>query len=91
MYALYPVPTIVCAAILLTVRHLRISLPSHPPTCWWELFDADWEDMWSVSGYIMRVYRKRNTEEQARPMGLTKKKDVRRWLESNITSNEEKS
>ncbi|KAG6869087.1 hypothetical protein C0993_003407 [Termitomyces sp. T159_Od127] len=47
VYALYQVPTIVSAAILLTVRHLNISLPSAPPNCWWELFDTSWEDLWS--------------------------------------------
>jgi len=81
VYALYTVPTIVSAAILLTVRHLGISLPSEPSNCWWELFDAEWEDVWSVAGYIMRLYRPRDEEEEWRPVGLVHKKDVRRWLE----------
>ncbi|KAL5490227.1 hypothetical protein ACEPAI_5060 [Sanghuangporus weigelae] len=87
VYALYPVPTIVCAAILLATRHLRISLPSQPPNCWWVLFDAEWEDVWSVAGYIMRLYRQRSVEDSARPMGLLSKKDVRRWLEKHMKSN----
>lgn len=83
MYALYTVPTIVCAAILLTSRHLGISLPSTPP--WWELFDAEWEDVWSVCGYIMRLYRPRSDEELRRPAGLLTKHEVRKWLEDNVT------
>ncbi len=83
MYALYQIPTIVCAAILLTIRQLEISLPSEPPNCWWELFDAFWEDMWSVCGYIMRLYRERTDEERKRVVGLVSKKDVRLWLEQH--------
>lgn len=85
VYALYPIPTIVCAAILLSVRYLHIPLPSAPPVCWWELFDAEWEDVWSVSGYIMRLYRERTDEERKRVVGLVNKRDVRRWLEDNRT------
>jgi len=51
--------------------------------CWWELFDAEWEDVWSVSGYIMRLYRKRTDEERKRVLGMINKKEVRRWLEEN--------
>lgn len=83
VYALYPVPTIVSAAILLTTRHLNISLPSTHPNCWWELFDADWEDVWSVCGHIMRLYRERGVDEEKRVVGMVNKKDVRKWLEEN--------
>ncbi|KAI0709071.1 cyclin-L1 [Earliella scabrosa] len=86
VYALYAVPTIVSAAILLATRHLGIALPSSPDSCWWELFDADWEDVWSVAGYIMRLYRERSPEDQARVLGLVSKKGVRSWLEENTTS-----
>ena len=86
VYALYPVPTIVCAAILLTTRKLGIPLPSEPPNVWWGLFDAEWEDVWSVSGYIMRLYRERQLEERDRVVGLLSKKDVRKWIESNVNS-----
>jgi len=86
VYALYAVPTIISAAILLTTRHCDIALPSKPPHCWWTLFDAEWEDIWSVSGYIMRLYRPRTLEEQLRPMGMISKKDVRKWLEENEKS-----
>ncbi|KZT28510.1 cyclin-like protein [Neolentinus lepideus HHB14362 ss-1] len=83
VYVLYPVPTIVSAAILLATRHLQIPLPSTPPNCWWELFDAEWEDVWAVCGYIMRLYRERSKEDQARVAGMLTKKDVRRWLEEH--------
>jgi len=81
VYALYQVPTIVCAAIFLATRQLGIPLPSTPPVCWWELFDADWEDVESIGGYIMRLYRKRGAEEVKRAQGLLTKQDVRKWLE----------
>lgn len=83
MYALYAVPTIVSAAILLATRQLGIALPSSPESCWWELFDADWEDVWSVAGYIMRLYRERSPDDQARLLSLVSKKGVRLWLETN--------
>ena len=82
MYALYPVPTVVSAAILLTTRELGISLPSSPDNCWWELFDVDWEDLWSVCGHIMRLYRVRTLVERVEIMGLLSKKELRQWLES---------
>ncbi|TFK29773.1 cyclin-like protein [Coprinopsis marcescibilis] len=81
VYALYQIPTIVSASILLAVRHLQISLPSSPTNCWWEIFDANWDDIWSVCGFIMRLYRERTFEEDRRVAGLLTKKDVRRWLE----------
>ncbi|KAG5645903.1 hypothetical protein DXG03_005050 [Asterophora parasitica] len=83
VYALYQVPTIVSAAIFLTVRHLNIPLPSTPPNCWWELFDASWDDMWSICGYIMRLYRRRSVEDSNRVVGMVTKQEVRRWLEEN--------
>jgi len=85
VYALYQIPAIVSAAIFLTVRHLNISLPSTPPMCWWELFDAAWEDVWSISGYIMRLYRERSVEDKLRVIGMVTKKEVRRWLEERST------
>jgi cyclin L len=72
-------PTIVSAAILLTVRHLGLSLPD----LWWELFDAEWEDLWSVCGSIMRLYRDRPIAERARVHGMLNKKDIRKWLEEH--------
>ncbi|KAI0831180.1 cyclin-L1 [Trametes gibbosa] len=84
VYALYAVPTIVSAAIMLATRQLGIALPSSPESCWWELFDADWEDVWSVAGYIMRLYRERSPNDQARVLGLVSKKGIRTWLEENV-------
>jgi hypothetical protein len=77
VYALYQVPTIVSAAILLTTRYLRISLPSQ----WWELFDAEWEDVWSVCGHIMRLYRPRTQEEKLTVDRLVARQEVKKWLE----------
>ena len=84
VYALFAVPTIVSAAILLTVRHLGISLPSTPENSWWELFDAEWDDVWNVCGYIMRLYRDRSLEDRVRVIGLIGKKEVRRWLDERV-------
>ncbi|KAJ3728742.1 cyclin-like protein [Lentinula raphanica] len=84
VYALYQVPTIVCAAIYLATRQLQIPLPSQPSHCWWELFDADWEDLWSICGYIMRLYRERSEEERLRVVGMISKKGVRTWLENHV-------
>ena len=81
VYALYAVPTIVSAAIMLATRQLGIAVPSSPEACWWELFDADWEDVWSVAGYIMRLYRERTPEDHARVLSMVTKKGVRAWLE----------
>ncbi|KAG1749025.1 cyclin-like protein [Suillus paluster] len=86
VYALYAVPTIVSAAILLTSRQLDISLPSSPPNCWWDLFDAPWEDVWSVCGCIMHLYRDRTGEDRMRVLRLVSKKDVRGWLEENVNA-----
>ncbi|KAJ7074253.1 cyclin-like protein [Mycena amicta] len=83
VYALYSVPTIVSAAILLTTRHLNIALPSTPPHCWWELFDAEWEDVWSVAGHIMRLYRTRSEQDKSRIAGMVSRKEVRKWLEEH--------
>lgn len=84
-------PTIVSAAILLAVRHLDIPLPSMPPDCWWELFDVEWEDIWSVAGHIMRLYRPQSVENRHLIMSLVGKKAVRRWLEDHNENGEIKS
>ncbi|KAI6036840.1 cyclin-like protein [Pisolithus microcarpus] len=85
-YTLYTaVPTIVSAAILLATRHLGIPLPSTPPNSWWDLFDAPWEDVWTVCGHIMRLYRDRTPEERLEVMRMVNKKEVRKWLEENVS------
>jgi cyclin L len=79
VFALYQVPTIVSATILLATRFLDYPLPDQ----WWVLFDADWDDVWSVCGYIMRLYRERTDEEKNRIAGMISKKEVRRWLDDH--------
>jgi cyclin L len=37
--------------------------------------------VWSVCGYIMRLYRERTGEDRIRVVGMVGKKDVRKWLE----------
>lgn len=73
MYVQYQNPTVVSAAILVTVRHLGIGLPSG----WWALFDAEWEDIWSVCGHIMRLYRGRSEDESRATMAMVSKQAVR--------------
>ncbi|KAH6918746.1 cyclin-L1 [Coprinopsis sp. MPI-PUGE-AT-0042] len=86
IYALYQIPTIACAAIFLSARFLKVALPEKPPTCWWELFDAEWEDIWSVCGYIMRLYRPRTADEDQRVVGMLTKKDIRQWLDDHSSN-----
>lgn len=40
--------------------------------------------MWSVCGYIMRLYRERTEEERRRVVGMVGKKEVRLWLEKGV-------
>jgi len=82
VYALYPVPTIVCAAILLTIRQLAIPLPD----LWWELFDAEWEDVWAVAGNIMRLYRPQDLSHRRELLSLLSKHDVRQYLATKATN-----
>ncbi|KAK2467044.1 hypothetical protein APHAL10511_001302 [Amanita phalloides] len=74
VYVEYQIPTIVSAAIELTVREEEIGLPGG----WWELFDAAWEDIWSVCGHIMRLYRRRDAAARRETMALVSKHAVRR-------------
>ncbi|KDQ10164.1 hypothetical protein BOTBODRAFT_116159 [Botryobasidium botryosum FD-172 SS1] len=84
VYALYPIPTIACAAILLTTRTLSLPLPAG----WYLLFDAELEDMMSICGMIMRLYRDRPESERARWVRLAVggKREVRKWLSENVRS-----
>jgi len=79
VYALYPIPTIICASILLCARFLSIPLPER----WYEIFDAEWEDIWSVAGYIMRLYQPQSPERQKLLASLLDKKSLRQWLEDS--------
>ncbi|WRT68355.1 uncharacterized protein IL334_005331 [Kwoniella shivajii] len=52
MYAIHPPHTLACASILLSTRLLRIPLPEG----WYILFDTTFDDIWSCSGHVMKVY-----------------------------------
>lgn len=82
VFALYPVPAVVCACVLLASRHLAIALPD----AWWDLFDAEWEDVHSIAGTIMRLYRTRTPAELNLITRLVTKRDVRRWLDEQSDS-----
>lgn len=82
VYALFPISTIICASILLCARFFSIPLPEK----WYEVFDAEWEDMWSVAGYIMRLYQPQSLERKRELMVLLDKKALRQWLEDTKTS-----
>lgn len=85
VYAIYPIPVIVCASILLVIRHLKLEIPSsqEDSPSWWDLFDAPFEDVWLVANLVVRLYRPRSQSDQNRVMQLLTKKDVRRWLDEN--------
>jgi hypothetical protein len=69
------VPTVACAAVFLAARKCAHPLPDK----WWELFDADWSDMWAVAGMVMRTYAPPTHAVR----GMLAKADVRRWLEEH--------
>ncbi|KAG8956526.1 hypothetical protein FRC04_000004 [Tulasnella sp. 424] len=81
VYAIYPFPTIAVACIFLTCRQLQIPLPEEPSHPWWSLFDADLEDITSICGYILRLYRPRSEAEKQLAMALVSKKELRKWLD----------
>ncbi|TPX63989.1 hypothetical protein SpCBS45565_g06186 [Spizellomyces sp. 'palustris'] len=56
IYVCYQPSTIACAVIYLAARVCKVKLPTNPP--WWEVFDADLEDLENVSGHILNLYRK---------------------------------
>jgi hypothetical protein len=58
------------------IRQLAIPLPD----LWWELFDADWEDIWAVSGHIMRLYRPKEPSHRRHLLSLLSKHEVRQYL-----------
>ncbi|KAF8919660.1 cyclin-like protein [Mucidula mucida] len=78
VYTLYQVPTIVSAAILLTSRHMQIPLPDR----WWVLFDAEWEDVWTVCGFITTLYHAEPCQDW-KVEAMMDKKDVRQWVEEH--------
>ncbi|KAG8932168.1 hypothetical protein FRC02_001585 [Tulasnella sp. 418] len=81
VYAVYPPSTIAAACIFLTCRQLAVSLPSEADQPWWELFDANLEDIMSICGYIQRLYRPRTEGEKDLVTKLVTKKELRKWLE----------
>ncbi|CAB4399703.1 unnamed protein product [Rhizophagus irregularis] len=54
VYVCYQPATIACAVIWLAARIAQVKLPTSPP--WWELFEAELEDMENISRHIMRLY-----------------------------------
>lgn len=81
VYACYPFQAIATACIFLTCRELQVPLPSSTQHPWWELFDADIDDITSICGYIQRLYRPRTDHERNLIATLVSKREVRRWLE----------
>ncbi|KZS99145.1 hypothetical protein SISNIDRAFT_448003 [Sistotremastrum niveocremeum HHB9708] len=81
-YAIYSIPTVVTAAILLATRHLAIPLPKK----WHEIFDATWDDMWAVAQTIMRLYNKRVKDQMALLRPMLGRHGVRRWLQENTNA-----
>lgn len=55
------------------------------PVGWHDLFDADLDDMMSVAGYIVRLYRDRSAEDKQlwTKLAVGGKKAVRNWIEDN--------
>lgn len=64
---------------MLSTREHGLALPEG----WHELFDSDMQDMTSVAGWILRLYRPRLESDKALWTKLVTggKKAVRRWLE----------
>ncbi|KAH7096104.1 cyclin-like protein [Auriculariales sp. MPI-PUGE-AT-0066] len=81
-FAIYPLPTVVCTCIHLAARHLQVALPDD----WWDVFDAEWDDLHTVAGMVMRLYRPRAATERANVEQLISKREVRQWLEQHATS-----
>lgn len=54
VYVCYQPPTIACAVIYLAARTAGVTLPTNPP--WWEIFDAELEDLENIAGVILSLY-----------------------------------
>jgi hypothetical protein len=52
----YHPPSIACASIWLACRDLQIKLPTKPSVQWWELFEADIEDIEDIAAHIKSQY-----------------------------------
>ncbi|KND01998.1 uncharacterized protein SPPG_02504 [Spizellomyces punctatus DAOM BR117] len=78
IYVCYQPSTIACAVIYLAARVCKVKLPTNPP--WWEVFDADLEDLENVSGHILSLYRK--PVRKGLPLTVT---ELETFLESGAT------
>ncbi|KAI9034354.1 cyclin-like protein, partial [Hyaloraphidium curvatum] len=58
----YPVHTVACAAIWLAARQIGIALPTVPP--WWQVFDAELEDLETISLILLDLYARRVPEDR---------------------------
>ncbi|KAJ3053389.1 hypothetical protein HK097_004396 [Rhizophlyctis rosea] len=52
----YQPSVIACAVIFLAARFSEVKLPTNPP--WWDLFEADLEDMEIICGHILNLYQR---------------------------------
>lgn len=60
---------------------MQIPLPDR----WWVLFDAEWEDVWTVCGFIMTLYHAEPCQDW-KVEAMMDKKDVRQWVEEHPTT-----
>jgi len=57
IYICYQPPTIACSVIWLAAREAGVPLPTSP--AWWEVLDADLEDIENIAGHIKSLYYKK--------------------------------
>ncbi|KAG0240768.1 cyclin-like protein [Mortierella sp. GBAus27b] len=57
IYICYQPPTIACSVIWLAAREAGVPLPTTP--AWWEVLDADLEDIENIAGHIKSLYYKK--------------------------------
>ncbi|KAK3819552.1 MAG: cyclin-like protein [Benniella sp.] len=57
VYICYQPPTIACSVIWLAAREAGVPLPTSP--AWWEVLDADLEDIENIAGHIKSLYYKK--------------------------------
>ncbi|KAM3582489.1 hypothetical protein VKS41_005135 [Umbelopsis sp. WA50703] len=56
VYVVYHPPVIACASIWLACRDCGIKLPTNPDAQWWDLFEADMQDIQAVASHIKSLY-----------------------------------
>ncbi|RUS32899.1 cyclin-like protein [Jimgerdemannia flammicorona] len=74
IHVAYPPPTVACAAIWLAARDEKVRLPESPSP-WWELFDAELEEVRTAAAHVVRLYRRRLD----RPILPLTSAEVERW------------